>query len=332
MELRDLFFGVVVVLLLASAYLVLRPFVAYVVGAGLLAFVLLPVQRRIAPRLGPRVSAFVLVVFAVVVTVVPFALLIVYLVRNAADESDDLVRRPVLDRLERALEGFGLTVEIPSEVTSVPDQFTGVFVGELSNVLGATVRIFLGFSLLLFLSYYLLVDGERLAAWLYEAAPLPEAVQSELYPKFYLITWAVLKGHVFVGLAQGVIGGLGLFVAGVPDAPLWTLAMILFAFVPIVGVAAVWVPAGLYLLLTGQTFAGVGLLVYGATIISWVDNYLRAIIVTRGAEVHPGVVLVGVLGGVYFLGALGLFVGPIILALSEATVRIFVEHYGLARS
>lgn len=328
MNVRDAFFAVLLASLAVLAWFVVRPFVSYVLAAGLLAFVLFPAQKRLGPRIGERVAAFALVVVAVAATTVPFALLSAYLLPDAAETTEQVARRPILNRVETVFGRIGVEVEL-GDVEAVSRQLLDLFVGNLSELLGTTVRIIIGLSVLVFVLYYLLVDGPALIRWIRDLTPLSADVQDQLYGETYRVTWAVLKGHVFVGLAQGVLGGVGLFVAGVPDALFWTLVMVLFSFVPVMGVGLVWVPAGLYLLFVGRIPAGVFLLVYGATVVSWVDNYLRAYLVDMESGLHPAVVLVGVVGGVYFMGALGLFLGPVILAVFKATVVVVDDYYGL---
>ena len=328
MEVRDLFFGLLLATLFVLAALIVKPFVSYVLAAVLLAFVLRPAHLRLAPAVGERPSGALLVVLAVLVTIVPATAISAVVVSDAAEASDDIRQRPVLNAIERALNSAGLEVSLPSEVQAAPQQLLRVFVGEAPDLIGATVQFLIGLSLVAFLLYYMLVDGERFVAWVREITPLPAEMQDRLYAEANAITWAVLKGHLFTGVAQGILGGLGLLVAGVPNALFWTVVMILASFVPIVGVTVVWAPAGLYLLLTGDVAGGAFLLVYGATVVSWVDNYLRAFVVDRGSDLHPGVIIVGVLGGIYFMGALGLFIGPIVLAIFKATLTVFDDYYG----
>lgn len=328
MNIRDAFFAVLLASLAALAWFVVRPFVSYVLAAGLLAFVLFPAQKRLGPRIGERFAAFALVAVAVAATIVPFALLSAYFLPDAAETTEEVTRRPILNRVEAAFGRFGVDVEL-GDVDAISRQLLDLFVGNLSELLGTTVRVIIGLSVLVFVLYYLLVDGPTLIRWIRDLTPLSSDVQDELYGETYRVTWAVLKGHIFVGLAQGVLGGIGLFVTGVPDAFFWTVVMVLFSFVPVMGVGLVWVPAGLYLLFVGRIPAGVFLLVYGATVVSWVDNYLRAYLVDMESGLHPAVVLVGVLGGVYFMGALGLFLGPVILGVFKATVVVVDDYYGL---
>lgn len=323
---RDVVFAAILLSLLALSALTLRAFTAYIVAAALLAFLLAPVHRRFSVAVGSRLSASLLVVVAGVVDLVPLGLVGWVALRDAAEVSENLTGRPLLAALDRALAGLGVDVDVLTLVRELRRQLLSTLVGELSELLGVAVKLTIGLSLLVFLLYYFLLDGHRLVAWVPSLGLLRPDVEQPLYENGRTITWAVLKGHVFVSIVQGLVGGVGLYVAGVPNAPFWTLVMVLLTFVPVVGVAAVWVPATASLLFVRGPTGALFLLVYGATVVSWIDNVLRAVVVNRGADLHTGLVLAGVMGGIYFWGVLGIFLGPIVLGLCKAALQVYVEY------
>lgn len=329
-DVRDVVFAALLVSLLVLSAFTLRAFTAYIVAAALLAFLLAPLHRRLSVVVGFRLSASLLVVVVGIVALVPLGLVGWVALGDAAEVSEDLTGRPMLAALDRAFTGLGVDVDVLTLVPELRRQLLSTLVGELSELFGVAVKLAIGLSLLAFLLYYFLLDGHRLVGWVRSLGLLRPDVEEPLYENARTITWAVLKGHVFVSLVQGLVGGVGLYVAGVPNAPFWTIVMVLLAFVPVVGVAAVWVPATAYLLFVGESTGALFLLVYSATVVSWIDNVLRAVVVNRGADLHTGVVLAGVMGGVYFWGVLGIFLGPIVLGLCKAALQVYVEYY-LAR-
>lgn len=324
---RDVAFAAILLSLLALSAFTLRAFTAYIVAAALLAFLLSPVHRRLSVAVGTRLSASLLVVVAGIVALVPLGLVGWVALRDAAEVSEDLTGRPMLVALDRAFASLGVDVDVLTLVRELRRQVLSTLVGELSELFGVAVKLTIGLSLLVFLLYYFLLDGHRLVAWVRRLGLLRPDVEEPLYENARTITWAVLKGHVLVSVVQGFVGGVGLYVAGVPNAPFWTIVMVLLAFVPVVGVAAVWVPATAYLLFVGEPTGALFLFVYSATLVSWIDNVLRAVVVNRGADLHTGLVLAGVMGGVYFWGVLGIFVGPIVLGLCKAALQVYAEYY-----
>jgi predicted PurR-regulated permease PerM len=126
---------------------------------------------------------------------------------------------------------------------------------------------------------------------------------------------------------QGVVAGVGLFVAGIPNATFWTIVMMVLAMVPIVGVAPVLGGATIYLAVEGRLLAAALLVVYGTSVVAITDDYLRALVIDKESSLHSAVILLGVFGAAYFIGAIGLFVGPILLALFKATLEVFTDYY-----
>ncbi len=307
--------------------LIVRPFLSTVLAAVLLAFVLYPAQERLESTVGAGPAAFGLVTLAVVLFVVPLGLL----VHSAlADLPTSVEALPAFRPAERTLERtFGVEIQVEQPVNLALDRVKSLLRERASRLVRTGFHAFLGLLLLLFLVYYLLKDGETAVEWTKRVTPLPREVQDRLYASAEETTWAVLKGHVLVASLQGLVSGVGLAVAGVPDAAFWTLVMMFLAMVPIVGVSPVLGGAALYLLLQGRPLAAVLLVVYGMTVVAVTDDYLRALVIDRESSLHSAVVLVGVFGGAYVFGVVGLFFGPVLLGLYKATVEVFADYYGV---
>lgn len=133
-------------------------------------------------------------------------------------------------------------------------------------------------------------------------------------------TRAVVYGLLLAALAQGVLAGLGYWVAGVRAPVFWGAATAMVALIPF-GAPVVWGSIGVWLLLKDQVSAGVGLLLWGALAVSWIDNLVRPLVISGVAKIPFLLVLFGVLGGLAAFGLIGLFVGPVILAVLLALWR-----------
>ena len=148
-----------------------------------------------------------------------------------------------------------------------------------------------------------------------------------LFERIDRTIWDVVIGHISVALIQSPIAGAGLYVAGIPNVVFRTFVMAVLALLPLIGAFLVWGPAAVYLVLIGDVTTGVLLAVYGIAVVSMVDNYARPIVIDQRATLNPGVILVGVFGGVYTIGFTGLFVGPIVLGVFAATLQTFKREY-----
>lgn len=305
------------------------PFLQYVLLAVLIAYLLAPIYERLEPRVGGTAAALALMVAATGALILPFAAMIAFVGSDAVDLAQRLSDSQVdLGGLEGAIErATGQTVDLPAALGTAAENFAGVFLGSAPDLVGAFTHTLLGIALAAFMLFFFLRDGRRLVAWLFEVTPLPDRVLSDLATRIDDLMWAVLVGHVLVSAIQGGLAGIGLFVTGVPNAAFWTLAMVLLALLPIVGAFLVWGPAAAWLVLAGSPLAGGALFVYGAVVVSLSDNYLRPILVDRRARLSPATIMLGVVGGLYLLGVMGLFFGPVIVGAFKVAVETFDEHY-----
>jgi len=322
---RRFFLLVIAVLLVLSVAFVL-PFLQYFLLAVLLAYLLAPIQRRLERRLRPGVAAALVVGAATVAFVVP----VVLILRAATVEALDLleaIRSGEIDLAEvedDVAEITGIEVDI---VDTLQSAIVDVQFDSLVSVFGAITHSLIGFGLTLFLLYYFLKDRRAFLGWLSGTVPLPEDVQRRLFDAFDNVMGAVLVGHVFVALVQGVLAGLGLVATGIPDATLWTVVMIVLSLLPVVGSFLVWGPAAAYLFLTGDAAAAVGLALWGTVVVGISDDYLRPLVVDRYAQVSPSVIIIGVLGGIYVVGVMGIFFGPVVIAMLRACLDVYRDEF-----
>ncbi|SFB68544.1 Predicted PurR-regulated permease PerM [Halobiforma haloterrestris] len=324
--------GYLIALVLVFAYLswqLVTPFLQYVLAAILVAFMLSPLQRRLEQRVSDAVAAFALVAFALVALVVPFVVVVAVVAGDAADmfqqvDPENLGTSEIESRIE---EELGITVDIAGTVADSAEQIGSILVERTAAWFSVFTHAMIGIGLALFLIYYLLRDGDRLLVWLHERTPLPDDVQTDLYDELERVTWAVLAGHVLIAVVQGMIAGLGLFATGIPNAAFWTFVMIVLSLIPLIGSFLVWAPAVGYLLITGEPVLAVGLAVYSTIIVGATDDYLRPIVVDRYAKISPAVIILGVLGGIYAFGIMGLFFGPVVVGALLAVLRVVDEHY-----
>jgi predicted PurR-regulated permease PerM len=318
-----------VVVLLVLSGMIVWPFLQYVLGAVIIAYVLYPLQGRLEAYASPTVVAFVLVGLAVAGFILPFAMIVVTVADRAERILESLtVDSPELALLESRIEALtGIEVNLYEELVETGREIGAVVLERSTEVFGTITFHLLGIALALFLVYYLLKDGDDLLDWLDRTIPLPEAQRRSLYEEIDGVMWGVVFGHVLVGIVQGVVAGAGLVVTGVPNPIFWTAVMVVLAMVPLVGTIPVWGGAVVYLYLTNEPGLAAGLFVYSVVVVGLTDDYLRPFAVDRYAQLSPAVILVGVLGGAYAFGVMGLFYGPVVLGALKATLRVLSQHW-----
>jgi predicted PurR-regulated permease PerM len=308
--------------------LVVRPFLQFVVGSVLVAYVLYPVNQRLEPYLGARVAPLVVMTGAVVVVFAPVAYITVVLFRDLRELSRGESGLETGEIEETIAEETGREIDVTASASTIGEELTDILFGDIAALVSFGLRLSIGFALVLFVVYYLVRDGDRLVGWVIDVAPMADSVCGRLFRQIDATTRGVVVGHLFVAVLQGVVGGVGLFLAGIPNAVFWTFVMTVLALLPLIGASLVWAPAAGYLFVVGDTRPAIALFLYGLVVVSLVDNYARPIVIDREAEINPAVILVGVFGGTYAIGMTGLFVGPIVLAVFVATVEAFDDEYG----
>lgn len=319
----------------ALLYVIVSPFLGYVIFAIIFGYVLYPLHRRLSRRISGRfsqrvgefVSPLVLILGSILVVLLPLA----YVVTRFVNDLQDIARGETelqTDVIEgRITELTGVEIEFVDGLEMVGEVLANALFGDATALFSSLLDLSLGAALVLFLVFYLLRDGAAFVAWLQSNVPLPMTVSTRLIDQVGRTTWGAVIGHGFAAFVQAIVAGIGLYLAGIPNVFFWTFVMIVLAFLPLIGAFLVWAPASAYLYLVGNTAEGVLLAIYGLLVVSMIDYYVRPLVIDRRARLNPAVLLVGVFGGLYSMGFVGLFVGPITIGVFVATVRTIQEDY-----
>ncbi|WP_436927937.1 AI-2E family transporter [Halosimplex amylolyticum] len=316
---------------LASALLalaVLLPYLQFVLFGVVLAYILFPVQRRLERFVRPTFAALGVVAATLLLVLIP----LVYVVSIAVQQAFGLVtaiREGDLDieTVEGLLETNGYAVDLVALYESNQERIAGaireVTMGAI-DVVGTLPGLFIGVTVTLFVLFALLRDGERLAAWFQWVLPIDDAILDELRKGLDELMWASVVGNVAVAAIQAVMLGAGLFVAGVPAVVFLTVATFVLTLLPLVGAFGVWIPAAAYLVATGRQTAGAAIAVYGL-FVTFSDSYLRPALIGQTAAFNSATVVVGIFGGLVVFGAVGLFVGPVVLGGAKLALDCFAR-------
>lgn len=318
---------VLIVALSAVAFVVVLPFLEYVVAAAILGYVIFPLHRRLRRHVPEALSAVATIALSLVALVAPVLYLLYVFVETLRAIARGRTGLDVATIEARVLELTGVEVAVDEVLSTGAQRLFDLFFGGVGGFVAGAIKAAMGVALMTFLLYYLLVEGPAFVDWLRDLAPLPERVTDNLLVKLEATTWGVVIGHISVAIGQAVIAGVGLWIAGVPSPVFWTFIMAVLALLPLIGAFLVWGPASLYLVAVGDVTAGVLLALYGLIVVSLFDNYARPIVIDRQAHLNPAVILVGVVGGIYAIGFTGLFIGPIVIGALAATLETFRTEF-----
>ena len=178
-----------------------------------------------------------------------------------------------------------------------------------------TVAFFFYLFILLYAMFFFLKDGRGLLDKILFYTPLPLEDKERMLDRFVSVTRATLKGTILIGLLQGTLAGIAFAVAGIKGAAFWGTIMAVLSIIPGIGSALVWVPAVIYLLVKGSVVAGIALAIWCGAVVGSVDNVLRPRLVGQDTKMPDLLILVSTLGGIFFFGAVGFIIGPIVAAL-----------------
>jgi predicted PurR-regulated permease PerM len=330
-------------LLAALIYQILVPFFAPLAWAIFLAFLLQPAQARLTGWLRGRDSAAasLLTIFVLLMFIGPLAALAIAFGQQAAGLAVllqhwleqhqgqgilDLADLPLLDRALDWLDRYA-GVSATEAQAWLLGRAKGVF--EKLAALGGTALLgalgtVLNFTVMLFLLFFFIRDGQGMARAAINLVPLEPGRRDELQDRLGAVTRAVVLGTVVTAAIQGLLLGIGFGVAGLPAPVVFGVIGAVLSIVPFGGTALVWVPAVGVLLFQGRYGAAIVLAVIGL-VVSSVDNFLKPLLISGRAVVPTLAVFIGVLGGLFAFGIIGMFLGPVVIALALALVNFAKE-------
>jgi len=183
----------------------------------------------------------------------------------------------------------------------------------------------LAFTVMLFILFFIIRDGRAIARLGATLVPLPAERRESLAERLSSVTRAVVRGTVLTSIVQGLLLGIGFALTGMPAPVVFGVLAAVLSVVPFGGTALVWVPALAALLIQGRYGQAVGILVVGV-VVSSVDNFLKPFLISDRSPLPTVAVFIGVLGGLAAFGLIGLFVGPVVLALVLALIEFAREQ------
>lgn len=335
-------FVLVVMAIAISAlfFSMIQQFLMAIFLAGLFSALARPVYRRLNIMFRGRrhLASITTLMLIIIVVLIPMMTLVGIIVTQAVDVGQSITPwiRQTLEQPDKVsvyLQHLPFYDEISPYRDSILEK-AGKLVGTLSKwVVGGLSQATLGTANFLFMSfvflytmYFFQMDGDKLIRKILFYLPLNSNDENLMLDKFTSVTRATLKGTLLIGILQGGLAGGAFAFAGIHNAVFWGTVMAVLSIIPSVGSALVWIPAGIILLMQGNTEAGVALLVFCGAVVGSLDNVLRPILVGKDTRLHELMIFFGTLGGIMMFGIAGIFIGPLIASLF---VTIW-ELYGLA--
>jgi predicted PurR-regulated permease PerM len=319
------------------------PFATALLWAALAAIMFQPLYRWMLKKMRGRrnpaaVASLLVIFFAVLVPALWLATLVVQeaLVLVAALQAQPLDLAATYDNIYGMLpqaaqeavdrSGWADVSSIQAKLQELLAASAGMIASQAVSIGSGALGFILSFGVGLYVMFFLLRDGERIGRTLLNTAPVERSISERLAERFLGIVRATIKGSGVVGIVQGVLAGISFLIVGLESALFFSVLTTVFALVPVIGAGAIYIPVGLWLLLTGAMWQGVFVLVFGVIVISNADNVLRPILVGRDTGIPDWIILVTTLGGISFLGFSGIVLGPLVAGLFLASWSILQEY------
>ena len=339
-ELHKKTFLLVLIAITAAFACVISPFASAIFWAMVLAIVFAPVHNRLLRLMPARrnLAALAALLLCVLIVIIPLFLIGLALLKqgallygkvSAGDLNAGVYFTQIVSALPawvvRILERFGLSdfAAVQAQLSAASMAGSRFIAAQAMGFGQNTFDFLIGTGIMLYLLFFLLRDGERLADLVKNVLPMHDHTKDDLFAKFTTVIRATVKGNILVAAAQGFLGGLLFWFLGIQAALLWGVLMAFLSLLPAIGAALIWGPVALYFLATGAVGTGLLIVAFGVLVIGLVDNLLRPFLVGKDTRLPDYLVLISTVGGMSLFGLSGFVIGPVVAVLFIAAWQIF---------
>lgn len=326
--------------LVSLAFMVVAPFLAPIAWSGVLAYAAWPVAERIRRWCNNKdtLAAF-LATFLLAITLFLPLIWLIWLAQQELGNLSPAIQAflanpPPVPEILRNLPWLGDWLmqqqahyaANPNNASLAVKTWLAAHTTDLSMLAGGLGKSLAKMILVVVILFFFFRDGRRIVREFRHV--LERFIGTQIHDYFHAAgttTRAVVYGILLTALVQGVVAGLGYWVAGLTSPVMFGLLTMILALIPF-GTPLAWGAAGLLLLLQGETGAAIGVWVWGVAIVSQLDNVLRPLFISSISPIPFLLVLFGILGGLLAFGLIGLFIGPIVLSIVWAVWREWTEH------
>ncbi len=341
-------FFCILLLLIWQLGVILSPFFYPIMWALILATTFYPLYRKLLIRLNrrPQLSAAIMTVMVMAMAVLPAVYLIFLGINEAAQAYDTVVQwfragqlhemgvaisqLPVVGRFSQDIFGrliLSNSGQLESSVIEGGKVVSSFLLAQGADLAKNAFLFVTDFLVMVFTLFFLFRDGDRYYKSFYAAIPLESDHKTKIFERMDGTISAVMQGTLLTALAQGVTAGLSYWALGVRFSIFLGALSAVFSLLPFGGTALVWIPVTIYLFVTGSILKGCIMIGIGAGLVGLLDNLLQPFLIGNKAQLPMLFLFFASLGGLASFGLLGLFLGPIILAVLLETFRIYQDEF-----
>lgn len=330
--------SVLLLLLVVLSLFIVKPFLKVVFFGALLAYVFYPLYKKLNLRINSTVSAFLICLIVLLILVVPSIFFIKTLIQETY-----VIFILIKQKLATGLftnchlsiceffKSLGQDPEINYHIQNTAKSLTNWIVQKGSNFLVSIPRFIINLFVMFFTLFYFLKDGKLFLRKVTSYLNIHKNYYSRIMRRLKEIVHGITYGYLVIALIQGVTGALGFFIFGISSPVFWGLFMAFLALIPLVGAGLIWMPAAAILFINGilqnsswLIVKGVLLFVYGMLFISSIDTFLKPKLMGHKAKIHPLITFLGIMGGLFVFGVLGVVIGPLLLSFTTVIIDTYL--------
>jgi predicted PurR-regulated permease PerM len=313
----------IILAIFTLTFLILKPIIMPIIFGLLFAYIFGPVYKKIKIIVKNENLAATLLVLSLTALVAIPVIYLVPVIVNQAFETYVMIQNLNLTEILSSFIKSDAVSTLAINIDSIIGAMFTAFLTQFKDMLVNLPTLIFQFAVFLFTFFFAARDSEKLQKYISSLSPFPKATEERFLREFRGITNAIIFGQVLIGIIQGLALGAGLFFLGVPKVLVLTFVAMIVSMIPVLGSWLVWLPVSIFLLVTGQVFAGVFLILYGGLFVSSIDNLLRPYILSKRSTLPIALSLIGTIGGLFYFGIIGLVLGPLIIAYT----LIIIEFY-----
>lgn len=336
-NLPKIFLMVLLIFVLYLAYRVFEPFLIELLMAAILSSIFYKPYKWLVEKMGGRraLASLLMCIFVVLIIIVPVTNLIVYGAQKSVEtytatmnffehkNPEEFLRSEILAKVEF----LGLNPEaIKGIVLESTKKISTWFTSGATTVVKGTTSFVISLFLIIFTMFFFFKDGPNMLKKLMEWTPLPNRYDQEIFKKFRNVSYSTMISTFVVAIVEGILGGIAFFIVGLPVF-IPAVFMTFCSLLPYVGTAIIWAPAAVYLFIIGEIWQAVFLVLWGAVVIGYSDNIIRAYMIKGKSQVHPIFIIFSILGGIALFGFWGIIFGPLIISIAVTILHIYELEY-----
>jgi predicted PurR-regulated permease PerM len=301
------------------AFLTIKPIFTPIAVGLALAYIFIPLFKKIHSKIKSRnISALIIVISTILIVVIPLLILIPLVAKEVFNVYLVIRNLDLSSIITKLFPSILSSPELASEVLAASSNFKAAISNFVLSLFQNTIlnlpAIVFGTVILLFTFFFALRASGDFKDYFSVLFPFPKEYEKVFLEQFDKVTNSVLYGQFMIGVFQGIIAAIGYYALGIPNALLLSILTAIVGVLPFVSPWLVWIPVDAFLFIGGFNEKAIALLIYGLFVINWIDTLLGPRIVSSRTQLNPAIVLIGLIGGVYAFGVVGILIGPLIFA------------------